>query len=149
MARLDRAAQYPNTQKQPATGTNVSDVWAPFQTDRVNSTESFSFRNGNVGNNGSIVSTGQRRNTTAPVSVEESPQLQLEGETSYTALRQAVQPVTARDLEEALDLLRYDVHKEVQAVIREQVRQFSISKVSYFVVLIWSSLRCCYIMIMK
>ena len=36
--------------------------------------------------------------------------------------------VTTADLSEALDLLRYDVHREVQVVLREQVRQFQLAK---------------------
>lgn len=47
----------------------------------------------------------------------------------YAGLRQALKPVTAKDLEESLQLLRYDIHREVQDVIREQIRQFSIAKV--------------------
>ena len=46
------------------------------------------------------------------------------------SLRRAMQPVTAQELQEALQLLKYDVHKEIQAVTREQVRQFAIAKVS-------------------
>lgn len=36
--------------------------------------------------------------------------------------------VTLEDLNDAFQLLRYDMHREVQAVIREQVRQFAIAK---------------------
>eukprot|EP00981_Chlorochromonas_danica_P002132 scaffold424_cov165-Ochromonas_danica.AAC.32 len=43
-------------------------------------------------------------------------------------IRQAVQPVTSKELEDALDLLRYDIHMEMQEVIKEQVRQFVIAK---------------------
>jgi hypothetical protein len=49
---------------------------------------------------------------------------------SFESVRQAVKPVTAQDLDEALMLLRYDLHREMQDIIREQVRQFSIAKVS-------------------
>lgn len=45
------------------------------------------------------------------------------------ALRRAMLPVTVSDLSEALQLLRYDVHKEIAAVTREQVRQFALAKV--------------------
>lgn len=37
--------------------------------------------------------------------------------------------VTSQELSESLQLLRYDLHREVQQIIREQVRQFSIAKV--------------------
>ena len=37
-------------------------------------------------------------------------------------------PVSTKDLHEALEMLRYDVHREVQTVVREQVRQFGIAK---------------------
>ena len=37
-------------------------------------------------------------------------------------------PVSTKDLHEALEVLRYDVHREVQTVVREQVRQFGIAK---------------------
>jgi hypothetical protein len=49
---------------------------------------------------------------------------------SFDSVRQAVKPVTAQDLDEALMLLRYDLHREMQDIIREQIRQFSIAKVS-------------------
>jgi len=48
----------------------------------------------------------------------------------FDALRRALQPVTSQELQDALHLLRYDVHKEIQAITREQVRQFAIAKVS-------------------
>lgn len=53
-------------------------------------------------------------------------------------IRQAVQPVTSKELEDALDLLRYDIHMEMQEVIKEQVRQFVIAKVCVFPFLITS-----------
>lgn len=37
--------------------------------------------------------------------------------------------VTSEQLEEALSMLRYDIHREVQQVIKEQIRQFAIAKV--------------------
>ena len=39
--------------------------------------------------------------------------------------------LTESKLQEMLDIFRYDVHKEIQSVIREQVRQFVIAKVRY------------------
>ena len=50
-------------------------------------------------------------------------------EDPHSALRQAVRPVSARDLEESLQLLKYDLHREMQDIIKEQIRQFSIAKV--------------------
>lgn len=50
-------------------------------------------------------------------------------EDEFADLRQAVKPVTSVELEEALELLKYDIHREVQDVIREQVRQFAMAKV--------------------
>ena len=47
-----------------------------------------------------------------------------------THIRQQLRPVTHQQLTESLQLIQYDVHREVQSVIREQVRQFSIAKVS-------------------
>lgn len=47
----------------------------------------------------------------------------------FTSLREAVRPVTHRELEDAIELLKYDIHQEVQEIVREQVRQFSIAKV--------------------
>lgn len=40
----------------------------------------------------------------------------------------AIRPVTKQELLEELDSLRYDLHREIQAIIKEQVRQFSIAK---------------------
>lgn len=48
----------------------------------------------------------------------------------FNDLKQAVRPVTRIELEESLELLRYDIHREVQEIIKEQVRQFSIARVS-------------------
>lgn len=48
----------------------------------------------------------------------------------YPSIRNAIRPVTAQDVEVSLDMLRYDIHREVQEIIREQVRQFAIAKVS-------------------
>ncbi|RYH30515.1 hypothetical protein EON65_04855 [archaeon] len=52
------------------------------------------------------------------------------GDMEFGDLRQAVRPVSAKDLEEALEVLKYDIHNEVQEIIKEQVRQFVIAKVS-------------------
>ena len=38
------------------------------------------------------------------------------------------QPLTKENLREALEIFRYDMHKELQGIIREQVRQFEIAK---------------------
>jgi flagellar capping protein FliD len=51
-------------------------------------------------------------------------------EEDFSSLRNAPRPVNTKDLEEALELLKYDIHREIQEVIREQVRQFSIAKVN-------------------
>lgn len=45
-------------------------------------------------------------------------------------IRSQLKPVTNQQMTEALQLIQYDVHREVHAVIREQVRQFAIAKVS-------------------
>lgn len=47
----------------------------------------------------------------------------------FEELRHAMQPVSAKELEDALELLKYDIHMEMQEVIKEQVRQFVIAKV--------------------
>ncbi len=47
----------------------------------------------------------------------------------FMDLKHAVKPVTSKELEESLELLRYDIHREVQDIIKEQVRQFTIAKV--------------------
>mmetsp|Transcript_24379 Transcript_24379/g.35785 ORF Transcript_24379/g.35785 Transcript_24379/m.35785 type:complete len:654 (+) Transcript_24379:178-2139(+) len=43
-------------------------------------------------------------------------------------IRKAIRPVSNQQLNEALELLKYDLHKEFQGIIREQVRQFAIAK---------------------
>lgn len=53
---------------------------------------------------------------------------------SLRSVRQAVAPVTSRELEDSLALLKYDIHREVQDIIREQIRQFAIAKVGYITV---------------
>lgn len=50
--------------------------------------------------------------------------------TNYPLVEQAVQPVSQRQLQEELQLLRYDLHKELQTVIREQRREIEFAKVS-------------------
>lgn len=47
----------------------------------------------------------------------------------HAALAQALQPVTSHQLREELDSLRFDIHKELQVIIREQNRQFAVAKV--------------------
>lgn len=47
----------------------------------------------------------------------------------YAALREAVRPVTNKELNDSLEMLKYDIHLEVQDLIREQVRQFAIARV--------------------
>ena len=65
-----------------------------------------------------------------PVTSAESDYQEQEQERDpHAALRQAVRPVTARDLEESLEMLKYDLHREMQDIIKEQIRQFSIAKV--------------------
>lgn len=39
--------------------------------------------------------------------------------------------LTASKLKEALEIFRYDMHKELQVVLKEQVRQFAIAKVEF------------------
>lgn len=41
----------------------------------------------------------------------------------------ALQPVTSQELQESLQILRYDMHKEVQGIVKEQIRQFALAKV--------------------
>lgn len=48
----------------------------------------------------------------------------------FQQLRHAVRPVTVRELEESLEVLKFDIHREIQEVIHEQVRQFNLAKVS-------------------
>lgn len=45
------------------------------------------------------------------------------------------EPVTLSKLRESLDIFRYEMHKELQVIIREQVRQFAIAKVCFFKIL--------------
>ena len=49
----------------------------------------------------------------------------------FSSLRQAIKPVTTKELEESLEVLKYEIHREVQEIIHEQVRQFNIAKVYY------------------
>lgn len=68
--------------------------------------------------------------TTVPLEEEQEQEEQLQqARDPHAALRQAVRPVTARDLEESLQMLKYDLHREMQDIIKEQIRQFSIAKV--------------------
>lgn len=47
----------------------------------------------------------------------------------FAALKDSIRPVTHAELEEVIEMLKYDIHEEVQQIIREQVRQFSIARV--------------------
>lgn len=44
-------------------------------------------------------------------------------------LRGAIRPVSNQQLTEALQLLKYDIHREMQGILKEQIRQFAIAKV--------------------
>ena len=44
-------------------------------------------------------------------------------------LRSAIRPVSNQQLTEAMQLLKYDIHREMQGLLKEQIRQFSIAKV--------------------
>ena len=46
----------------------------------------------------------------------------------FESLRRAHRAVTTQELQDSLQMLRYDVHREVQEVIKEQVRQFAIAR---------------------
>lgn len=48
---------------------------------------------------------------------------------AYSSDAAVPRPVSAADLEESLQLLRLDIHQEVQEIVREQMRQFAIAKV--------------------
>lgn len=50
----------------------------------------------------------------------------------FESIKAAIRPVSSQELENALDLLKYDIHKDVQTIIKEQIRQFDISRVSTF-----------------
>lgn len=53
----------------------------------------------------------------------------------FESLRKSVRPVTSQELNNAIELLKYDVHKEMKTIVKEVVRQFDISRVSVY---------CCY-----
>ena len=53
----------------------------------------------------------------------------LQIERSLDRIRMAAKPVNTQDLEEALAMLRYDIHRDIQEMIREQRRQFELAKV--------------------
>lgn len=57
----------------------------------------------------------------------------------FSALREAVRPVTHKELEESMELLKYDIHQELQEVMREQVRQFTIAKVWLLLLYLFSN----------
>jgi hypothetical protein len=46
----------------------------------------------------------------------------------FDNLRNAVKPVTSQELNDSLAMLKYDIHREIQDIIREQARQFSMAK---------------------
>lgn len=46
----------------------------------------------------------------------------------FDNLRNAVKPVTSQELHDSLAMLKYDIHREIQDIIREQARQFSMAK---------------------
>ena len=52
---------------------------------------------------------------------------------SYSSDAAMSPPVSAADLEQSLQLLRLDIHQEVQEIVREQMRQFAIAKVCVYV----------------
>ncbi len=52
---------------------------------------------------------------------------------SYSSDAAMSPPVSAADLEQSLQLLRLDIHQEVQEIVREQMRQFAIAKVCLYV----------------
>lgn len=47
----------------------------------------------------------------------------------FDSIRKTVRPVTNGELDNALDILKYDLHKEIKVVVKEVVRQFEISRV--------------------
>lgn len=53
---------------------------------------------------------------------------EIDATEDFSALREAVRPVTHKELEETMELLKYDIHQELQEEMREQVRQFTIAK---------------------
>jgi hypothetical protein len=58
---------------------------------------------------------------------------QAHGADEFDELRRAVRPVTSRELNEALQMLKYDIHKEVQEIIKDQMRLFNDARASYFI----------------
>jgi hypothetical protein len=52
------------------------------------------------------------------------------GNDEFDGIKKAVRPVTNGELDNALDILKYDLHKEIKVVVKEVVRQFEISRVS-------------------
>lgn len=50
------------------------------------------------------------------------------GDDEFDSLRKTLRPVTSQELQDALQMLRYDVHREVQEIIKEQVRQFTLAR---------------------
>jgi hypothetical protein len=50
-------------------------------------------------------------------------------DSGFEGLRHAMRPVNNQDLSDALSVLRYDIHREVQVILNEQMRLFDIAKV--------------------
>jgi WD40 repeat protein len=51
-----------------------------------------------------------------------------DADTDYNSLRSKLQPVSSQEFHESLELLKYDFHKEIQTITREQLRQFEIQR---------------------
>ena len=49
-------------------------------------------------------------------------------DTDFSALQKTLDGVSSQEFQESLQLLRYDIHKDVQSIMTEQARQFSMSK---------------------
>jgi hypothetical protein len=46
----------------------------------------------------------------------------------YASLRLKVQPVSSAELQDSLHLLRYDIHREISAITREQLRLYELQR---------------------
>jgi hypothetical protein len=57
-------------------------------------------------------------------------------------LRSAIRPVSNQQLTEAIQLLKYDIHREMQGLMKEQIRQFSIAKVTKFMCVLETYFAC-------
>ncbi len=49
----------------------------------------------------------------------------------FALLHKSLQPVSQRSLDEALQELKYDMHREMQGIIKEQNRLFAVAKVCF------------------